>query len=425
MINTNNVISKRFLTVWAGQLLSSVGNGLTAFALGVYVFQMTESAVSYSLIIFFSFLPSFVLLPFTGVLADRFDRKKLMIIGDIGATTGLIFILAVMIWGNLQLWHIYFGAALSSVFTAIQTPAYKAVVTDLVTEEFYSKASGLIQLAGSAQFLISPVVAGILMSLFDIKIILIIDIATFFMAAAAVLIIKNQCVAAPVHEELKLSHGIADSIKYLFSKKGILYLVLLISVVDFFVAMLHSLFGPMLLTLTDSGTLGIALSVSASGMLISSVIIGVWGLKRNKIATVSLFLMLAGLFYALMGIPTNVTLIIVFGFLFFSTLPYVNAGLEVLIRSNVANEKQGRVWALVYAISQAGFLLALASAGFLADRLFCPLFESGGALSQTFGMIIGTGQSRGIGFMFMISGILISLIAVILGRIKTIKSLEM
>jgi len=424
MMNARKMISNNFLTVWTGQLLSAVGSGLTAFSLGIYVFQMTQSAVSYSLIIFFAFLPSFVLLPFTGVLADRFDRKKLMIVGDMGAITGLLFILAVMFSGSLELWHIYFGVALSSLFTAIQIPAYKAVVTDLVTEEFYAKASGLIQLAGSAQYLISPIIAGILLGLFDIKIILMIDIGTFIVAAAAVFIIKNKCVTAQVHKKIKFSAGIIDSFKYLHSQKGLLYLVLLVSLVDFYIALLQSLFGPMLLVLTDPGTLGMALSISASGMLFSSLAIGIWGLKKNKVTALSLFLTLTGLFYALVGVFTKVNLIIVFCFLFFLTLPYVNTSLEVLIRSNVDNEKQGRIWALIYAISQAGYLLAVGTAGFLADHVFCPLFYSGGALSRSLGTVIGTGQGRGIGFMFILSGILVAVIALIIGRIKAIRSLE-
>jgi hypothetical protein len=73
-----------------------------------------------------------------------------MIIGDLGAITGLLFILIAMLSGSLELWHIYFGMTLSSMFAAIQNPAYKAAVTDLVTKEFYDKASALVQLAGSA-----------------------------------------------------------------------------------------------------------------------------------------------------------------------------------------------------------------------------------------------------------------------------------
>jgi MFS transporter, DHA3 family, macrolide efflux protein len=423
-MNVQDKTFKKFLVVWSGQLISAIGSGLSAFALGVFVFQKTHSAIGYSLIILFSFLPSFILLPFAGVFADRFDRKKMMILGDAGAITGLLFILIIMFLGNIKLWQIYVGVALSSVFAAIQNPAYKATVSDMVTEELYSQASGLIQLAGSAQYLISPILAGFLMNIFDIKVVIIIDIMTFLIAVAAVLLIKKQCASTKRHEKQRFFTDMADSFSYLLSHKGILWLVLLTSMVCFYIGLIQSLFGPMMLTLSNSRTLGIALSVSASGMLVSSLFIGILGIKKSKVFILSLFLTLAGVFYALMGLFTAVALIIVFGFLFFFTLPFVNTSLEVLIRSNVDNERQGRTWSIIYAISQVGYILAFGSSGFLADHLFNPLLSQNGALSQTVGKIIGTGQGRGIGFLFILSGILVSILALIIGRVKRIHELE-
>jgi MFS family permease len=423
-MNVHDKILMGFLTIWLGQLMSAIGSGLTAFALGVFVFQKTQSATNFSLIILFAFLPAFVLLPLGGVLADRFDRKIMMIIGDAGAVIGLLFILLAMISGSIELWHIYAGVALSSVFAAVQNPSYKAVVTDLVSEEMYSQASGLIQLAGSAQYLISPVIAGFLMSIFDIKLVLIIDIITFLIAAAAVFVVKKQDAAPPKQEKPEFLRDMAESFHYLISRQEVLCLVLLTTMVCFYVGLLQSLFGPMMLSLTNARVLGVTLSVSASGMLVSSLVIGIFGIRKSKVLILSWSLALAGLFYALMGLFTTVALIMVFGFLFFSTLPFLNTSLEVLIRSNVDNAKQGRIWSMVYAISQAGYILAFGSAGFLADRLFNPLFYSGGALSQTIGQIIGTGQGRGIGFLFVISGLLVSTLALIIGRVKKIGALE-
>ena len=416
---------KGFLIIWLGQLMSAIGSGLTAFALGVFVFQKTQSATSFSLIILFSFLPSFILLPFVGVLADRFNRKKMMIIGDAGAISGVLFILLVMLSGNIELWQIYIGVAMSSVFAAIQSPAYKAAVSDLVSAELYSQASGLIQIAGSAQYLISPIIAGLLISVFDIKLVLIIDIITFLIAVAAVFMVKKQEATPQKHKKQEFFHDMTDSFRYLLSQQGVLWLILLTSMVCFYIGLLQSLFGPMMLTLTNSKTLGIALSVSASGMLVSSMFIGIFGMGKSKVFILSLSLALAGLFYALMGLFTAVVLIIMFCFLFFSTLPFVNTSIEVLIRSNVDNEKQGRIWSMVSAISQVGYIFAFGSAGFLADQLFNPLFYSDGALSQTVGQIIGTGQGRGIGFLFIISGLLVSILALIIGRVNKIGALEL
>ncbi|MBC9784065.1 MFS transporter [Heliobacterium chlorum] len=416
---------RRFLIVWCGQLISSIGSGLTAFALGVFIFQKTQSATDFSLIILFSFLPSFILLPFGGVLADRFDRKKMMILGDTGAITGLLFILFAMLRGNIELWHIYAGVAMSSIFSAIQSPAYKAAVTDLVSEELYSQASGLIQLAGSAQYLISPIIAGFLMSVLDIKIVLSIDIISFIVAVAAVFIIRNQEPASRNIENREFFLDIKEAYHYLLSQKGILWLVILTSMICFYIGLIQSLFGPMMLSLTDSKTLGIALSLSATGMLVSSLFIGTLGIKQRKVFILSLSLTLTGFFYALIGFSTKITLIVTFCFLFFCTLPFVNTSLEVLIRSNVDNERQGRIWSMVSAISQVGYILAFGSAGILADRLFNPLLYTDGVLASTVGQIIGTGPGRGIGFLFIVSGLLVSVLGLIIGRVKNISLLEL
>lgn len=172
---------KKFLLLWSGQLVSTIGNGLTSFGLGIYVFQQTGKASAMALVTLLAFMPSLFLSAFAGVLADRYDRRLLMILGDSLSAIGLVFILVCLLRGEAQLWQICVGVAMSSVFSSLLDPAYKATVTDLLTEEQYTQASGLVQLAGSAKFLISPILAGFLLTIADIKLLLVIDICTFLL----------------------------------------------------------------------------------------------------------------------------------------------------------------------------------------------------------------------------------------------------
>jgi MFS family permease len=94
-------LSLKFLLIWFGQFISMIGSGLTSFALGVYVYQQTHSASSYTLILLCVFLPPFLLKPFGGILADRYDRRLMMLIGDLGATLGLLFIFFMMLKSNI------------------------------------------------------------------------------------------------------------------------------------------------------------------------------------------------------------------------------------------------------------------------------------------------------------------------------------
>lgn len=345
----------KFLIVWSGQLISNVGSGLTAFTLGVFIYQKTHSATSYALIILFSFLPSLLLKPVGGVFADRFDRRLMMIIGDLGSVLGLLFILGFMVSGKIDLWQIYVGAAISSIFSAFQNPAYKASVSDFLTKEAYAQASGLMQLATSSQFLVSPIIAGILFSVMDIKYILLIDILTFLIAVLAVFLVRRSLATSQTEREKQnFFQELGEGFQLIASNKGILLLIGITSMICFYMGFLQTLFGPMVLAFTDPKSFGIAQSVCAVGLLVSSLLIGIYGGKKNHVKTLSLFLALAGLFYALIGFTTNIYIIIIPGFLFFFTLAFIQTSIEVLIRQNTDNDKQGRVWSLVSVITQLG-----------------------------------------------------------------------
>jgi len=417
-------ISARFLIIWSGQLVSGIGSGLTAFALGVYAFDRTHSATVYSLIILFAFLPSYLLKPIGGTLADRFDRRLMMMLGDMGSALGLLFILLMFLSGMNDLWVIYTGTALSSVFVALQNPAYKASVTDLLDEENYAKASGLVQLTESVKYLISPIVAGFLMHYFRIEVVLVIDIATFGLAICTVLAVKKTIAPAKANKPDDGFWGeFKQGFRYTFAHKELVILLIVVSLVTFFIGFIQSLFGPLILPFADAKTLGISQTIAATGMLFSSFFIGMFHNSKNQVKILAVSLAVAGVFYAMFGTSTNIVLVTAYGFLFFAALPFVNTSIEVLIRKKVDNEVQGRVWSIVSLISQLGMIVAFAIAGTLADQVFNPMLQPNGALASTVGWFIGTGNGRGIGLMFMISGVLVLITSVAICRLRSIKHL--
>lgn len=396
----------RFLIVWLGQFISCIGSGLTAFALGIYVFQMTGSATSYSTVMLLAFLPSVLLRPIGGVITDMIGRRLSMIIGDLGSAAGILFILLMMFAGSSSMGVIYTGVAISSFFLALQNPAYKASVTDLVHEDNYGKASGLMQLAESSRYLIAPILAGFLIQMWKIEYVLILDVMTFVIAVFAVFAMKKETVT---HEQEKTFSDfykkLADGFRYTFSHPKLLWLLGSITLITFFVGFLQALLGPMILSFSDALTLGKIQSISASGMLISSLFIGVFSQSNNQLRVLSISLALAGIFYALLGVSTSPLFLTIAGFLFFSTLPFINTSLEVMIRKRIDLEMQGRVWSIVSLISQSGMVLALGIAGPLADMIFKPLLQVNGALVSSVGQWIGVGPGRGIGLMFLMCGV--------------------
>ncbi len=114
------------------------------------------SAGSMALVTLLAFLPTLLLSVPAGVLADRHDRRLLMMVGDGCSAFGILYILLCMMNGEAALWQICVGVFISSTFSALLEPSYRATVTDLLTSEEYSKASGMVSIAGSARYLISP-----------------------------------------------------------------------------------------------------------------------------------------------------------------------------------------------------------------------------------------------------------------------------
>jgi MFS family permease len=415
----------RFMVLWAGDFYANIASGLTAFALAIYMFETTGTATSVALTTLFAFLPSMLLNPLAGVLADRFDRRLMMIIGDGCSALGLIYILICMATGHISEWQVYLGVGFNSVFIALLEPSFKATITDLLTKEQFAKASGLVQIAGSSKLLLSPFIAGFLLTITDIRTILIIDITTILVTVPVTLLIKMWLGHMDSkREEQGLFKDFVQGWRTLSSNKGLLWMILLISLVTFYIGFLQTLYTPMMLTITDAKTLGIAQSISAVGVLVSSIVLGTLTITRKYVRQLVIGLALAGVFIACFGITPSVLVITISGFLFFATLPFVNTSADVLTRANIPDDQQGRAWGLIGVLSQSGFVVAYAVSGVLADRVFNPLLREGGALASTVGSVIGVGEGRGIGLLLIVSGFLLVASAFFMSRIRSIRALE-
>ena len=400
----------KFLILWSGDLISQIGGGLTSFGLGVYIFNRTGSAAQMALVTLLGFLPTLILSVPAGVLADMYDRRILMMIGDGCSALGILYILFMMFVGDISLMHICTGVLISSVFSSLLEPAYRATVTDILSEEEFTKASGLISLSGSARYLLSPIIAGLLLGKYDIKLLLVIDICTFFLTLAAAAFVKKSIASSATSKRENFFTVLADGWKGVYSRKGVLLLIIISSLISMFIGVIQILSEPLILSFTDAGTLGIAETVCALGMLVTALLTGIAGIRKNQSRILAASLILAGLFMVLFSLTENIVTICVFGFLFFAMLPPANSCLDYLARTNIPNEMQGRVWGFIGLISQLGYIPAYAISGVLADKV---------------GSALGIGVGRGSAKVIAASGIL--LMAVSLGflfsdRIKKLES---
>ena len=399
----------RFLLLWAGSMISQIGSGLTAFGLGVYVFSQTGSAGRMALVTLLGFLPTLLLSVPAGVLADMFDRRALMMIGDGCSAVGVFYILLCMQTGGAALWQICLGVFLSAVFSALLEPAFKATITDLLTAEEYTRANGLLSLASSARYLVSPVIAGLLLASHDIRLLLILDICTFFVTLAATAAVRRGLPSRGRENPESFMRNLQEGWEAVCARKGVLRLILISSVMAMFIGVIQVLSEPLVLSFSDSKTLGITETVCALGMLATALVIGVTGIRKNHARVLGTALALAGLFMIVFALRENIPLIRVSGFLFFAMLPPANSSLDYLARINIPDALQGRAWGFIGSLSQLGYIPAYALSGVLADR-------AAAAMKVTVG--------RGAALVIAVSGALLVAVSVLSLASRRIRALE-
>lgn len=399
----------KFLLLWAGELISAIGGGLTSFGLGVYVFQQTGSAASTALVTLLAFLPTLLLSVPAGGLADRYDRRLLMMLGDGCSALGILYILLCMMRGEAALWQICIGVFISSTFSALLEPSYRATVTDLLTKEEYSKASGLVSLAGSARYLISPVLAGALLAVSDIRLLLVIDICTFFPTVFAAAFVRKGIAKKVIDHPDSFIDSLWQGWQAVTGNRGILILIVVSAALTCFMGTFQTLAQPLILDFADSATLGIGETICASGMLASSLFLGAKGIQRGYVKKLCLSLLVSGIGMVGFGLRENIYLICLFGFIFFAALPFANNCLDYLVRVNIPDELQGRAWGVIGFLSQIGYVAAYGAAGATAD-----------GIAVRFQISVG----RGAAWVVMAAGVLLGLTAAVLYMPKSVRGLE-
>lgn len=399
----------KFILLWAGELISAIGGGLTSFGLGVYVFRQTGSAASMALVTLLAFLPTLLLSVPAGVLADRYDRRLLMMLGDGCSALGILYILLCMMRGEAALWQICTGVFISSTFSALLEPSYRATVTDLLTKEEYSKASGLVSLAGSARYLISPVLAGALLAVSDIKLLLVIDICTFFPTVFAAAFVRKGIAKKVTERQDSFVDSLRQGWQAVTGNRGILILIVVSAALTCFMGTFQTLAQPLILDFADSATLGIGETICACGMLASSLFLGAKGIQRGYVKKLCLSLLVSGIGMVGFGLRENIYLICLFGFIFFAALPFANNCLDYLVRVNIPDELQGRAWGVIGFLSQIGYVVAYGVAGATAD-----------GIAAQFQISVG----RGAAWVVMAAGVLLGLTATVLYMPKSVRELE-
>lgn len=412
---------RNFLIIWIGELISMLGSGLTSFALGVWLFEQTGQATPFALTVLFGSLPRILLSPLAGSLADRWNRRWLMILTDSGSAMVTLIVLVMLTRGDLQIWMVYLVAVLGSVFAAFQEPAYMASITMLVPKKDLVRASGLGSLGQALESLLTPLAAGFLFVAIGLRGIILIDFITYFFAIGALMLIRiPQPILSDKTDQVtdgsKKSGGKEsptfwqDAVfgwQYLKARRGLFNLLWFYALVNFFLNFSMVLLGPMILAQNTAREYGLVQMTIGAGTLAGSLVLSAWGgPKGRKIPVVIGFIAVAALGLTLAGISSLVLITGLGMFIMLFSIPLASGNSQAIFQTKIAPGVQGRVFAIRNMISRSVMPLAFLLAGFVADWLLEPWMKADGVLGSGFlGSFLGNGPGRGIGLGFVISGI--------------------
>ena len=401
-----------FIIVWAGQLVSTLGSALTKFAMGVWVYEATGSPTLFTITMLSSALPYVALSPLAGVLADRWDRRTLMILSDTGAGLSTGFIIVMVLTGNLEVWHVYVAAFLNSAFSAFQWPAYSAATSLLVPKEHLGRASGMTQIGEAISQLAAPAIAGALFVSSGLRVVLLIDIATYLVALGTLLAVRFPQPEAS--EEGKVARGsfwkeAAFGWTYIRGRAGLFGLLITFAIVNFFLSITFALYTPLILGMTTPDVLGYLNAAGGLGMLVGTLLMSTWGGPRRRIWGIYVAETVMGITTLLFGLRLSIPLIAINNFFFMVAMPISGGCSQAVWQTKVAQDIQGRVFAIRRMIAYSIIPLAYLISGPLAEKVFEPGMAEGGAFVPLFASLVGVGPGHGIALIFLIGGALYTL----------------
>lgn len=411
---------RNFLILWSSQAVSSLGTAMTNFALVIWVYEQQGTATSLTLLTICSFLPTIFFRFIAGAIADRWDKKKIMLISDLLAACGTITVFVLFSLSALQVWHIYIINILLSFMNAFQSPAAYVATSLLVPKKQYTKVSGLQSFSGAVITIVAPALGSVLLTFGGLQIVLFVDLISFAVAFFVLLVFISIPDVPRKIEKANESflQSCLSGIHYLRDHSALLRLILFFSVINFLAKMGGDGMMPAFIlgkTGNNQQSLGVVNSAVALGILAGSILVTLLKPVKNKVNVI--FICCAITFLAgniLLSFTSSLPLWAIAVFISYIPVAILGANLTAVMRNQVPIEMQGRVFSARDTIQNFTISLGLFLGGILADYIFEPFMTVTSPLQQILVTFFGAGKGSGVAVIFFIVGVIglvISLIA--------------
>lgn len=397
-----------YLMLWSTQAFSALGSGMTSYALVLWLYLRSGSALGTALLSVCSYAPYVVMSIFAGALSDRWNKKRTMLVCDLLAALSTVTIFILIKADALNAWHLYILNALNGLMNTIQQPASEVAATLLIPKDDYQKTSGLRSFSQSLNSILTPILATALFAFGGIDLVIAIDLITFVFAFLTLLLfIKIPESNRSKQKTEKLLTASRQGVAWLRENPLILTLIIYLACINLVASIYDAALPAMILSKSNGGetVLGLVNTCVGIATLAGSVLVTFLPIPKNrvKIISITLFLSMSSENFLLAFGKTPLIWCIgaVMGWLF---IPLMNANLDVIFRSSIPIDMQGRVYScrntLQFFTIPIGFLLG----GLFVDEVFEPLMQelpANSLLVSLFGETTGSGAAM----LFFIIGI--------------------
>jgi MFS transporter, DHA3 family, macrolide efflux protein len=398
-----------FGAIWAGQLVSAVGSVLTEFGLAVWVLQHTKSVSQFAVANFFLWTPLIAVSPIAGLLADRFDRSRIMLLSNVGSALTMICLSLVVIAGSLQVWIVYLATLLLSSCGALLFPAFAASIPLLVPERQYGRANAMVQFSGSASRVIGPAAAGPLLVGMGLRSLVILDALTFIVAIAPLLSFRiprtRRGPGRTRLDRLGLS-GMLTALQYLRQTSGLSDLVAFLVAINVSVGVYLGLLAPLVVSFASPRVLGLVLTAGGAGRVSGSLLISIWAGPRRSAPLICGLGIVCGAALIVIGAGGTITSVAIGSFCFLFGGAIITTSHMTIWQRTVPSQLLGRVLAIVRTLSWASLPVGFLGAGALVDHVVGPASTADGSLDSFARRMTGAGAGHGIGLVLVVAGLL-------------------
>ncbi|GAA1622118.1 non-ribosomal peptide synthetase/MFS transporter [Catellatospora bangladeshensis] len=398
---------REFYLMAAGQSISLIGAALSSFALGVWAYQRSGRVADYALVTMLALLPAILLLPLGGAVADRVDRRRVMLACNGMGALIMSTMVALLAVDRLSIAGVGVLVGLLSAVTAFHRPAYLAAVAQLVPKPYLGQANALANLGPGIGQLIAPLAGGALITALGLPGVVVVDVLSLLAGFATLLAVRLPDRLFRRQEET-FTRAIAGGWRFLVRRRPFLIMIGFFVVENYLAMLALAVTVPTVYAFSDATGVSVVTACSGLGAGLGALAMVLWGGSQRRALGMVGFVSGVGLGALLVGLRPSLAVAAAGSLVWYASLTVLNAHWLALIQVKVGLDLQGRVLATNQMLAVAMTPLAFLTAPPLAEAVQ-PLLMPGGALATTVGRVVGVGDGRGNALILIACGLALAI----------------